>query len=242
MKLGAMQPYLFPYFGYFQLMDAVDIYLFCGNVQYTKRSWINRNRIVTNVKQADVSYFSFSVAKDEYKKNINERFYSNLKEDKEKLKRNLYQSYKSAKNFEEAYSVLEEALRYDNENVAYFNMNANYTIARYLGVAGKIDAIDGIEDDNFWTQFYQLNYEERMIFVCEYFDCDTYINAIGGTELYHKEKFSENGINLGFIQMSDDFKYKQWNEDYISNLSILDVIMHNDINDLKRLMKKYIII
>lgn len=241
MKLGAMQPYLFPYLGYFQLMDAVDQYYFCGSVQYIKHGWINRNRIITNKKLGETSYFSFSVAKDDYTKRINERYYSNLKADKEKLMRNIYQTYKSARNFQEAYYIIEQAMDCENENVAYFNMNANYIIAKYLGVAEKIHAIDSVTDKNFWEKFYKHNYEERMIYICKYFNCDTYVNAIGGMELYHKETFEKNGVNLGFIQMLNDVEYMQWENDFISNLSIIDVIMHNDREETRKLLKKYTI-
>ena len=241
-KLGIMQPYLFPYLGYFQLMDAVDEYYFCGSLQYTKRTWVNRNRICINAKKNDISYFTFSIAKDDISKRINERYYSNLKNDKEKLKRYIYQTYKSAKNFEEAYCVLEKALSYENENVAYFNMNSNYVIAEYLGVSNKINAIEIISDEDFWINFYQLDYQERVIYLCKYLNCDTYINAIGGTELYHRETFQENDIDLRFIQMSENVVYPQWKNEFIPSLSIIDVIMHNDKSEMGRLLKQYEII
>lgn len=45
MKLAIMQPYFFPYCGYFQLMAAVDAFVVYDNIKYTKKGWINRNRI-----------------------------------------------------------------------------------------------------------------------------------------------------------------------------------------------------
>ena len=48
MKLAIMQPYFFPYIGYFQLIKSVDEFVIYDNIQYTKKGWINRNRILVN--------------------------------------------------------------------------------------------------------------------------------------------------------------------------------------------------
>lgn len=78
-----MQPYLFPYVGYFQLLKAVDQFVILDNVQYINRGWINRNRILINGKD---NLFSFSVKKDEREKNICERFFAgDFVENKEKF-------------------------------------------------------------------------------------------------------------------------------------------------------------
>lgn len=238
MSLAAMQPYLFPYLGYFQLMDCVDTYVFCGDLQYIKRGWVNRNRIFTDFRKREVQYFSFSVSKDIYTKKINQRYYCNLKSDCNKLKNILFQNYKRALNFEEAYCVIEEAMKFQNDNVAYFNMHANYKIAEYLGIKTKITCTDIIENEMFWNKFYQLDYENRAIFICHYFKEKYYINAIGGASLYHKNIFSAQDVELKFIKM-DEIIYPQFQGPFISGLSIIDVIMHNKIQDVKQLLGKY---
>lgn len=241
MALGLMQPYLFPYLGYFQLIAYVDTYVFYGNVQYIKNGWVNRNQIFVNVSKNQTHYFTFSVAKDHYKTNINQRHYSNLKEDCNKLKRNLFQSYRGALNFEEAYELVEEILSFQNDNVAYFNMNANYKIAEYLGIKTKITCTDIIEENVFGEDFYRLNHENKVIHICNYFNEDSYVNAINGISLYHKENFLAKGIELGFIKM-DEFVYPQFNGQFVPNLSIIDVIMHNQVKDVKKLLNRYHII
>ncbi len=241
MALGLMQPYLFPYLGYFQLMDYVDIYVYCGNYQYIKNGWINRNRIFINAKENETHYFSFSVEKGHYAKNINERYYSNLKKDCDKLKRILFQIYKKATNFEEAYGLIESILGFENNNVAYFNMNANDKIAKYLGIKTKITCTDIIEEKAFWEKFQQLNYEDRVIYICKYFNEKRYVNAINGMSLYRKEYFLAEGIELGFIKM-DEISYPQFKGLFVPNLSILDVIMHNKIQEIRKLLKGYRIV
>ncbi|MDE6364351.1 MAG: WbqC family protein [Lachnospiraceae bacterium] len=241
MSLGAMQPYLFPYLGYFQLMNCVQTYVFCGNLQYIKRGWVNRNRVFTDFKKNETGYFTFSVARDDYRKNINQRYYSSLKKDCDKLRNILFQNYKRAPYFEEAYCVIDKALQFQNENVAYFNMNACYLIAQYLGITSNITCTDIIEDEEFRNRFCELDYEQRVIFLCDYFGEDYYINAIGGMSLYHRNIFADRNKMLGFIKM-EDISYRQYSSKHISNLSIIDVMMHNHAEDVKRLLGKYQII
>ena len=50
MKLAIMQPYLFPYLGYFQLIAAVDKFVFYDDVNFIKNGWINRNRLLISGK------------------------------------------------------------------------------------------------------------------------------------------------------------------------------------------------
>lgn len=238
MALGGMQPYLFPYLGYFQLMNCVETYVFCGNFQYIKNGWINRNRILINMRESEPHYFSFSVAKDSYARNINQRHYSNLKEDGDKLKRNLFQIYKKALNFEETYELVEDILCFPNDNVAFFNMNASYKIAEYLGIKTQITCTDIIEDSIFWEKFNQLDYEDRVIYICKYFNEDSYVNAISGMSLYHRDNFAAKGIDLKFIKM-DEIEYPQLSRQFVPNLSILDVLMHNKVQDVKNLLGRY---
>ena len=47
-KLGVMQPYFLPYIGYFQLIEAADVFVVYDNIKYTKKGWINRNRMLRN--------------------------------------------------------------------------------------------------------------------------------------------------------------------------------------------------
>lgn len=237
MTLGIMQPYLFPYLGYFQLMNCVDKYLFCGDMQYIRWGWVNRNQLrIHNLNQP--YFFTFPAAGDDHRKKINERHYENLKRSCDKLKRSICQDYRKAVNFEEAYSVVEEALSFQEDNVARFNMHANEAIARYLGIGAEISCTDIVEDEEFWHEFNRLDREERGVYLCQYYKARTFINAIGGTALYRKEFFAENGIELCFLRM-DDVVYPQFGKEFIPNLSIIDVMMHNRPDALRLLLKQY---
>ena len=40
-KVAIMQPYAFPYLGYFQLVEKVEHFVFLDNVNYFKKGFIN---------------------------------------------------------------------------------------------------------------------------------------------------------------------------------------------------------
>jgi hypothetical protein len=82
---------------------------------------------------------------------------------------------------------------------------------------------------------------ERIFSICKQQGADTYINAIGGQELYSKDKFKENGIDLYFIKM-DNIEYKQFSNEFIPNLSIIDVLMHNGKEGTKELLNRYTLV
>ncbi|MBK8622157.1 MAG: WbqC family protein [Saprospiraceae bacterium] len=71
MEIAIIQPYLFPYIGYFQLMEAVDVFVMFDDIQYIKGGWINRNRI--NSKNGQIM-FTLPLVKESHKELINERF------------------------------------------------------------------------------------------------------------------------------------------------------------------------
>ena len=238
MSLAAMQPYLFPYLGYFQLMDCVDTYLFCEKLQYMKDGWVNRNRLLVKSGDNVPHFFSFVVQKDDYKKNIDQRYYRSLRTDCKRLEHTLCLHYNKAVNFEEAYSVIEEILRFEDDNVAAFNINANRRLAQYLGIQARFLQVGDIQDETFQRTFADAERVERVIYFCHYLKETHFVNAINGQALYDKAYFAENGIDLKFIQM-DDMEYPQQRTPFIPNLSIIDVIMNNKREDVRKMLKRY---
>ena len=83
MKLAIMQPYIFPYIGYFQLINAVDKFVIYDNIQFTKKGWINRNMILVNGKD---EYITLPLKKDSDFLNVDERVLSDtFKQEKKKI-------------------------------------------------------------------------------------------------------------------------------------------------------------
>lgn len=228
MKLGIMQPYFFPYIGYFQLMKAVDKYIVYDNIQYTKKGWINRNRILVNGKDA---YISISLRNDSDYCNICERIISNSF-DKRKLLNQIVGSYRKSSYFEEVFPVIESIVLFDDDNLFGYLINSLKQICKFIGIETEfiISSTIGID--------HSLKSSDKVLAFCENLGATTYYNAIGGIELYDKKCFSEKNINLMFLDM-DNICYKQYENNFVSNLSIVDVLMFNSIAEIDNLLTKY---
>lgn len=81
--------------------------------------------------------------------------------------------------------------------------------------------------------------KDKVISICKLLEADEYYNSVGGMELYDKDEFAENGIKLSFLKMDNDIVYKQFNNEFVPNLSIIDIMMFNSKNECKRLLEKY---
>ncbi|MDD4183146.1 MAG: WbqC family protein [Candidatus Omnitrophica bacterium] len=230
MTLALMQPYLFPYMGYFQLINAVDKFVIYDDAQYIKRGWINRNRILSGSTDF---LFSFSIKKAPHTLNINQRFFANsFKSEKEKFAKTLHQLYRRAPNFSETMNLIENILDYNNDNVAIFIANSLSKIIDYLDM------------DTFFVfsstivRKVPFKREENIVYINQLLGADHYINLIGGRELYSKEYFREKGIKLSFLKMKE-FQYKQFTNDFVPQLSIIDILMFNDKQKVQQYLGEY---
>lgn len=230
MKLGIMQPYLFPYLGYFQLIAAVDKFVIHDDVQYIKGGWINRNRILNRNKP---HLFTLSIKKDPFFYKINQRTFSpNFSLEKKKFLKILHQFYRKSVQFEPTYTLIEEIMSDQNDNVSGFVTNSLKKISRHLDILTPIIFSSEIEKDN------RLKGQNRVISINLAMKSTHYINPIGGTELYSKEEFKKNHLKLNFIKMNQ-IKYSQFENEFIPNLSIIDVLMFNDKKKIKQMLTEY---
>ena len=95
MRIGVMQPYFFPYLGYFHLAKAVDILVLTDDYKFTKQSWINRNRIISEKK---IEYITIPLMKSSDSTHINKKVIA-LDFKSNNLQNKLYNSYHSAVNY-----------------------------------------------------------------------------------------------------------------------------------------------
>lgn len=225
MRVAIMQPYFFPYIGYFQLINSVDRFIIYDEIQYTKKGWINRNRYLNN---GNPDYFTLPLKKDSDYLNINQRY---LSEDwslhKRKLLNKLKEAYRKAPYFKERWEWLEEIIEADFENLFEYNYNSIKKVCAYLDVKTELTCSSNIKFNN------DLKGEEKVIDICRTVNAETYINPIGGVELYSKESFSKYDINLLFLA-SNLTAYKQFNKPFVPYLSIIDVLMFNDLGDVQK--------
>ena len=228
MKVGIMQPYFFPYIGYFQLISAVDLFIVYDNIKYTKKGWINRNRMLQNGKDV---VFSLPLKSDSDQLNICDRRISE-NFDREKFLNQFKGAYRRAPYFGEAFSLVEEIMSYEDANLFHFLYNSIEKICSHLGIGTEIRISSDVPIDH------DLKNQDKVLALCSAVGATTYLNAIGGTELYSQEAFRNSGIVLKFIK-SKPFEYPQLIDSFIPWLSIIDVMMFNPINVIKNDLSEF---
>ena len=229
MKLGIMQPYFLPYIGYWQLMNYVDKYVIYDDVNYIKGGWIDRNRILVD---GQVNYLNLPVIGKSAFKHINEIEVNTNKEFINKTIRKVEASYKKAKYYNDVMPLFLEIINYNEKNLALFIKHSFEVIAKYLDIQTEFIISSDIEKNN------DLKGQDKVIEICKKLNATEYINAIGGQELYSKETFKENEIDLHFLK-TNNIKYQQLSNNFESNLSILDVLMNCSKNECKEYLNSF---
>lgn len=226
MIVGIMQPYLFPYIGYFQLINAVDSFVIYDDVNFIKQGWINRNRILLNDRDFMINIILKGASS--FKK-INE---IEIAGNNQKLIKTIEQSYRKAPCFLEVFPLISNILLNEETNLARYLSNSISAITEYLGIQASILISSEIKKDT------SLKGDEKVISICKELLATNYINAIGGQELYSKEIFSENGLILNFIK-TKPIVYKQFKDPFIPWLSIIDVMMFNFPEAITEMLNEY---
>jgi hypothetical protein len=223
-----MQPYFLPYIGYFQLISAVDTFVVYDNIQYTKKGWINRNRYLLNGK---ADQFSIALKKDSDYLHVADRYISDTF-DRNKLLNRLTSAYRKAPHLEETIILLKEVIYFDEINLFDYIYHSITTICDYIGITTKLVKSSSIDIDH------SLKSEKKVIAICKAMNAETYINAIGGIELYSSDSFSKEGIKLGFIK-PNLIEYQQFDNNFVPWLSIVDLFMFNCKADVQKHINSY---
>jgi len=228
MKTAIMQPYFFPYIGYFQLINAADKFIILDDVNYINKGWINRNNILVNNKK---TLFTLPLKNASQNKLINEVSISEDKKWSEKFLKTIMFSYKKAPFFSETFFLIEKILNFENELLSFFLYNSIKKTCAYLEINTEI-----IETSVGYNSKFKA--DDKIIDICKKENTNTYINPIGGQKLYSREKFMQNGINLFFLQ-TNEIKYKQFHVDFIPFLSIIDLMMFNSVSEIKNILDNF---
>lgn len=229
MKVGIMQPYFVPYIGYWQLMNAVDRYVIYDDVNYIKGGWINRNRILVNGK---LTYFNIPMLGASPNKLINEVCVNTNDALISKNLRTIEAAYKKAPYFSTVYPMIEKILLSNKECISEFIADSFRIINAYLGIETELILSSTLKKDC------SLKSQDKVLAICQELGATEYYNAIGGQELYSFSDFAERGIKLSFLK-TDTIVYKQFGEKFEPNLSIIDVMMFNSVEQIKKMLGEY---
>ena len=222
MRLAVMQPYFFPYISYFQLMAAVDMFIVYDNIKYTKKGWINRNRMLQNGK--DVMFSLPLKGGSDYLDVCERELAADFNRDK--LLNQFVGAYRRAPYFAPTFPLVEQIVRYEDANLFRFLHHSIVKTCEHLGITTEIKMSSEIAIDH------DLKNQDKVLALCAAVGATTYVNTIGGMELYSRETFQEKGIGLKFIQ-SKPFEYAQFDNEVVPWLSIIDVLMFNPLDTIE---------
>lgn len=229
-SIAVMQPYIFPYIGYFQLINAVDIFVFYDDVNFIKRGWINRNRVLINGTD---KLISIPCLKASQNKLINEVNVDYKNKHFDKIITSINHSYKKAPYFESIFPIIIKTFESESSTIAELAVNSVINVLNYLGIEKETIVSSKQFDSN-----RSLEKAQRLIEITKALEGKRYINSIGGMDLYSKSDFKNSGIELKFLKPNIE-PYRQFSNKFIPNLSIIDILMFNSKQSCVKMLSNF---
>jgi len=229
MKLAIMQPYFFPYIGYWQLLHAVDRFVIYDDVNYINRGWVNRNRILINGAPA---YMTVPLSHSSQHKRICDTTMQPSPFWRDKLVKMIETTYRRAPYFQEVSPVAEKLIRFEGDNLSDYLAHQLQALTAFLGIDTGIVVSSRCYGNE------SLSGQARILDICKKEGASTYINSQGGKGLYDRAVFDGEGIGLKFL-MPLSIEYKQFGAIHVPWLSIVDVMMFNSKSELSALLSRY---
>ncbi|KGJ90192.1 WbqC family protein [Thalassotalea sp. ND16A] len=226
MIVGVMQPYLFPYLGYYQLVHHCSHFVFYDDVNFIKGGYINRNNILSN---GNKQLFTLPVVQASSFKKINSLdFQLNSK----KIIKTIEQAYSKSPYFNDVMPLITNILNSSNRNVSSMASDSIVQVFEYLGVEKAFYHSSKLEYNR------EQSAADKLYAICDVFNANKYCNSLGGQTLYSKSDFLEKGIDLSFIKMNS-INYSQGKNEFVDHLSMIDVLMWNSKEEIIELLGQY---
>ncbi|WP_292361475.1 MULTISPECIES: WbqC family protein [unclassified Methylophaga] len=226
MKLAIMQPYFFPYIGYFQLISAADTFVVYDDVNFIKGGWINRNFILSQGDKLRVTLQLLGASPNHLINQIQVGNYNH------KLFKTIQQSYSRASYYHDVMPLIENILYSDETNLAAFLNLSLRQICGYLGLDREWYLSSDLNKD------ISLRGQQKVLAICKELGAKKYINMPGGKALYDYGSFAEQDIQLSFLEPVIK-PYQQNINEFVPNLSIIDVLMFNNQQQCQQMVKEY---
>jgi len=227
MKVGVMQPYFFPYIGYFQLVTAVKVFVCLDDVAWVQRGFVNRNRVLVKGK---AKWLTVPMVGKSQNKKIGEVKVVRDDKWKRKMLKTVEQAYARAPFGSVA--LLNIVVESEQTTIAKLAWKSVEVVAEYLELETKLVASSvGLAERG-------LKGQERILSICKRLETAEYVNAIGGQKLYSKKEFAKRGIKLWFVK-SGKIEYTQGQDEFVAKMSILDVLAWNSKGKVKKMVDNY---
>ena len=231
MRVAIMQPYFFPYIGYFQLLASVDVFILYDDVNYIKKGWINRNRVLGY--NGEIT-FSVPLSNPSQNLQINEVKISNFTTFTKKFKRTLEHSYGKSKYYEQGLKYVDTVLSREVEKISELAAESIKAAAQIFEIQCNI-----FESSKDFSDSKGMERSQRLISMATQLSCTSYVNSIKGSFLYDRENFQSHGVELKFIK-PEIITYEQFNsKKFIPGLSIIDMLMNLSVDEIQTHLKSY---
>jgi hypothetical protein len=215
MKLAIMQPYFFPYIGYWQLAQVADRMVIYDDVNYIVGGWVNRNRILIN---GLARYITVPVSGASPHQHICDLTLARTGRWRDKLLKAIELTYRRAPHFSEVFPLLRDLVDHPVDNLSAYLAHQIQELTRFLQLNTTLISTSRLYANS------HLSGQDRVIDICRREGASEYVNLAGGRELYDARQFAQAGVRLEFISMRS-LPYWQATDSFVAHLSIVDALM-----------------
>lgn len=228
MKLAVMQPYFLPYIGYFQLMAAADVFVLLDDVAFINRGWINRNRLLLD---GAPKRFTLPLSGASQNRRICDLALADEPRWRERLLATVDHAYRRAPQYRPVRALLERVLMSGTQRLDELLLASLREVAGLLGLETEIRPSSRVYGNE------ALKGQARILDICRLEGATHYLNPPGGSALYDAEAFAAAGLQLRFVQ-PQPISYAQFGASHVPWLSMLDVLMFNDVPAVRELLRR----
>lgn len=233
MRLGIMQPYFLPWIGYFSLIESTDQFVIFDPVQYIRHGWINRNRIL-KPGLAEPQYIQIPLAKHARQTVIRDVTLSPNHDWKSRIFSQITHYKNRAPFYDQTRKILQNCFDVETASIVELNVHCLQTICSALEIPFHPTLHGDID-----TEIEPANHaSEWALHIADALGASSYINPNGGREFLFPEPFASRGIELKFLT-NDLQPYPQRNAQFVPGLSIVDVLMFNDLDQTRKQITQY---
>lgn len=235
MKLGIMQPYFFPYLGYFCLIKHVDLFILLDEVQFIRHGWIERNRIMH--PSDGWLYIRVPLNKHNQETKIRDIYINNTENWKQRIFAQLAHYKKIAPFYPDVTRLLEEIFSVDYYDLSHLNKASLKCVCDYLNISTPIKIFSEME-----LTIEKVSYpDDWALNICKALAANEYWNPPGGKSLFDIQKYRNNDVSIKFVNISLT-PYFQGSKNFVEGLSIIDVLMFNSREDVIGMLDRFSLI
>jgi hypothetical protein len=228
--LGIMQPYFFPFFEQFRLLAACDEWVIFDTPQYSRKSWINRNRVLNREK--GTTYVSVPVRHAGYSIPIKEAEIDHAQDWQGAVLNRLKVYKKRAPHYDWVTGWVSEIIHGPHTTLGGLNAEIVRNVARTLDIPTPIALASELP----FALPKEAAPDEWALHISKGLNATEYRNAAGGKSFFDGSKYAAAGITLSFHEHAPRI-YQTGDLEFVTDLSIIDWLMWNDINTLKEWLK-----